>query len=75
MIYCIRFADVVADLAVRDYVEIDRSDIAVIFQNSSARRLYIRPPNQDGHVPEILVNDAFDAAGLIPPAWDVFWCD
>ena len=75
MIYCVRFSEVAGTLRQRGYVEVDRSDIAVVFENNSAHRVSIHPQNRDGHLPEILVNDAFDAAGLEPPAWDVFWCD
>ena len=38
-------------------------------------RFSIRQPSVDGHIPEILVNDASDAARLEPPPWNVFWCD
>ena len=62
-------------LAVHGYVEVDRSETAVVFQTESAKRVSLHPPNHAGHVPETLINDAFDVAGLTPPAWDVFWCD
>ena len=69
MIYCIRFEDVVAHL------QLGFRPAAATSESRIFRRLSIRGPNVDGDVPEILVNDAFDAAGLQPPAWDVFWCD
>ena len=35
----------------------------------------LRVPNVEGNVPEILVNGAFEAAGIDVPGWDAFWCD
>jgi hypothetical protein len=32
-------------------------------------------PNVNGDVPEALINDALDNAGLPVPSWRVFWCD
>lgn len=74
MIYCIRFEDVVAHLEQLGFRPAEATSESRIFRRSG-ERLSIRGPNVNGDVPEILVNDAFDAAGLQPPAWDVFWCD
>lgn len=74
MIYCVRDEDVVAHLASVGFHLIGRSPEGRAFLRGK-QRLSIRAPNQDGHLPEILVNDAFDVAGLTPPAWEVFWCD
>ena len=75
MIYCIRFDDVLSELEASGYTEAERTEATRIFVRRDGGRILFRVPNQDGHLPEILVNSAFDAAGLIPPKWDVFWCD
>lgn len=74
MIYCVRYEDVVTHLDSIGFRQTNQTAEGRTFRRG-IDRLSLRGPNQDGHVPEILVNDAFDAAGLTPPAWDVFWCD
>ena len=74
MIYCVRDEDVVAYILAEGFRQIGGSAEGRAFVKEDLR-LSVRAPNQDGHIPEILVNDAFDAAGLVPPTWDVFWCD
>ena len=75
MIHCVRFVDVVAFLERGGFAEAGRTEASCIFRHPDGRQVIVRRPNVDGHVPEILVDDAFDAAGLPPPRWDVFWCD
>lgn len=75
MIYCVRFLDVVSELAKLGFRDVGRTEASVIFARPDGRRAVIHAPNADGNLPEALVNDAFDAAGLIPPSWSVFWCD
>lgn len=75
MTYCVRFREVAEALASVSYRDVDRIEGVVIFEHPQGRRLYLHAPNENGDIPEMLVNDAFDAAGLDPPAWNVFWCD
>lgn len=74
MIYCVRFADVVATLLDLGFREVAHTDATVIFARDDGERVLVHAPNADGNVPESLVNDAFDVGGLSPPPWDVFWC-
>ena len=64
MIYCVRFGEVVEALERDGFIAGSHLLVAVG-----------RVPNLDGNLPEMLVNDAFEAAGLTSPRWDVFWCD
>ena len=74
MIYCVRDADILAHLETAGFTQIGETPEGRAFMRGS-EALTIRLPNLDGNIPEILVNDAFDAAGLTPPKWDVFWRD
>ena len=75
MIYCVRFSDVVDELAKHGFRETGRTGSTVIFDGPDPARLLLRAANTDGNLPEIIVNSAFDTAGVTPPKWDVFWCD
>lgn len=75
MIYCIRFAQLEAELARIGFVLVSRTEATLIYERADGRRFQTRAPNVSGAVPEAVANDAFDTAGLTPPAWDVFWCD
>ena len=57
------------------FQDADRTGSTIAFERPGSARLLLRMPNTDVNIPEILVHDAFDAAGLSPPKWDVFWCD
>ena len=75
MIYCVADEDVVTHLAGLGYeLAVEAQDFR-LFQGADGRRLTLRRPNVNGHLPEAIVNDAFDAARLDLPRWDVFWCD
>ena len=74
MIYCVAFRDVEAYLAALGYKPIDQTPNTVVFARG-LDVLTVRKPNLRGGVPEILINDAFDAADIPPPKWDLFWCD
>lgn len=74
MIYCVTYEQVEGHLLSIGFSEIDRGDLTIDFEREG-ELLVLRAPNVNGHVPEVLVNDAFDAAGIAPPQWDVFWCD
>jgi hypothetical protein len=74
VIYCVELADVVAHL--------ERQGFTEHFTSLEGRRLFVRGddpiylhPNHEGHCPEIHVNGQFEASGLVPPEWSVFWCD
>lgn len=75
MIYCVKFDDVVSHLRENDFREIGRTGDFVAFEREDRARLTLRPPNVNGDIPEILVNDAFETSGLRVPDWIVFWCD
>lgn len=75
MIYCVRFSEVVARLTERGFREVGRTETSILFGHPDGDRVVIHAPNLDGNIPEALVDDAFDSAGLIPPSWSVFWCD
>ena len=66
MIYCVRFADIVAHLNGLGFRLVDQTEATVAFA-LGPDRLVIRGPNVHGHLPEMVVNDAFDAAELTPP--------
>lgn len=74
MIYWVRFEDVSAHLEELGFTLVGTTEESRTFVRSD-RRISVRAPNVDGDLPEIFVNDAFDAAGLDPPCWNVFWCD
>ena len=75
MIYCVRFAEVVSFLDKLGFREIGRGEAFRAYELADGTRLTIRPPNADGNLPEILVNDALETSGVTPPTWSVFWCD
>jgi hypothetical protein len=74
MIYCVDFDEVERHLSRLGFRRAGRTERNSLFRRADDI-VIIHAPNVDGHVPEILVNDAFDAAGLPCPAWHVFWCD
>jgi hypothetical protein len=55
--------------------EIGRTKESLAFEAPDGRRIIIRRANENGHIPEIIVADAFDTAGVTMPKWHVFWCD
>lgn len=74
MIYCVRHAQGVAYLRELHFDLMGRTDEAELYA-AGDRVISIRRPNVNGDVPENLVADAFDAAGLPLPPWNVHWCD
>lgn len=66
MIWGYRFTEVEAHLEGLGYVRVRLVDGIVIFRSSDAI-FTLREPNQDGMLPETVVIDAFDNAGLPPP--------
>ncbi len=75
MIYCIAHGYILAYLGGLGFSEIGSTEEAISFEAPGGRRIVIRKANENGHIPEVLVADAFDTAGVPMPAWDVFWCD
>jgi hypothetical protein len=49
---------------------VSRVDHHIIFRNAAGGLFTIREP-EGGLLPELLVNDAFEAAQLAPPEWKV----
>lgn len=57
----------------------------VLFRSVASQEIWVRPgtgvvvavppPNVFGGIPEELLADAFDAAGVPPPKLPVGWCD
>ena len=74
MIYCVRYADVARHLERTGFRRIGSTEESEAYLRDGVL-LVVRKPNVNGDIPEALVNGAFDAAGLSPPTWDVFWCD
>ena len=74
MIYCVIHAIVLDHLRTLGFEIIGSTNEADVFARG-AEIVTIRKPNVNGHIPEILIEDAFDSAGLPPPSLDVFWCD
>ncbi len=76
MIYCVRFSDVERHLHELGFERVGQTEATIRFSaDGGARLITVRAPNVNGDVPESLINDAFDTAGLSQPRWDVFWCD
>lgn len=63
MIYCVTHADVLDHLRTRGFESIGRTDETDLFARG-AEVVSVRKPNVNGHVPEILIEGALDAAGL-----------
>ena len=74
MIYCVLYEDARRYLEGSGFRSFGAAEGAEVFVRNGDR-FSIRQPSVDGHIPEILVNDAFDAARLEPPPWNVFWFD
>ncbi|MGL4729305.1 MAG: hypothetical protein ACRCWO_11170 [Bosea sp. (in: a-proteobacteria)] len=68
-------AEIAADLEKRGFFqadsEVERHWLFIRGQDF----IFIRMPNTSGNIPEIHINNAYEAAGLVPPKWNVFWCD
>ena len=75
MIHCVAFVDVVAHLNAIGFREVGRVEFQLIFRGPRDELFTLREPNIAGYLPEILVNDAFDAARMEPPRWTVFFGD
>lgn len=74
MIYCVRFDDVVAHLTGLGFTAAGRTASTFLYQRGEDE-FTIRIPNQNGDLPEAIINDALDSAGLPVPRWTVHWCD
>ncbi len=74
MIHCVRFAEIESHLERLGFALVRRVGQNRYYAHGT-RVFTIREPNVDGNLPEIIANGAFDAAGLRPPDWRVFWCD
>ena len=74
MIYCVKFDEVVNHLRSQGFQRHKQIGETVIFVKDD-EDLTFHAPNVNGDVPEALVNDALDNAGLPVPSWTVFWCD
>lgn len=74
MIYCVRFADVEAHLEEFGYTFVEAGPLTRLYARGDDE-FTIRLPNVNGDLPEIVVDDAFQQAGLTVPRWDVHWCD
>lgn len=75
MIYCVRFDEIDRHLTSAGFREIGRGSAFRSYQGPDGRTFIIRPPNVHGYLPEAIVDVAFDAAGLEPPKWSLFWGD
>lgn len=74
MIWGVSFALVEEHLAGLGYRRV-RSVMGTILFIKGSEVFTIREPNVNGSLPENLVNDAFDTAGLDVPDWPVGWVD
>ena len=74
MIYCVRLKDVLEHLRGQGFEFQEQVGETAIFLRGD-ENLTVHAPNVNGDVPEALVNDALDNAGLPVPSWRVFWCD
>ena len=66
MIWGYAFSEIEAHLSTLGFAEVRRVAGTVIFRKDRDI-VPIREPNVDGLLPETIVLDAFDAAGLPPP--------
>jgi hypothetical protein len=70
VVWCVAFKEIEAYLNSLGYFEASRVDHHIIFRNAAGGLFTIREP-EGGLLPELLVNDAFEAAQLAPPEWKV----
>lgn len=74
MIYCVRFAEVEHFLASAGWRRLGETERSVVFRKGEPIAV-VPKPNVFGDLPETLVMEAFREAGIVPPQFDVFWCD
>jgi hypothetical protein len=75
VIYCVRFSEVVDYLSSIGFRLVTIIEGQVIFRGVNNELAIIREPNVFEYLPESIVNDAFYAAHLNPPQWNVFFGD
>lgn len=75
MIYCVRGEDLHSWLRDHGFDMVGSSPPFDVWQNAAGEQVVLRQPNHRGLIPEMLVDSAFDAAGMSPPKLDVQWCD
>ena len=74
MIYCVKFDLIAAHLSDLEFRFVEQTGYTLQYERGD-ELFTIRAWNENGDLPEIIVNDAFDAAGLPVPQWTVHWCD
>lgn len=74
MIYCVAFSDVDHHLRSLGLSYVETRDGICIYEKGD-EDFAIREPNVNGDLPEMIVNDALNGAGLPVPSWTVRWCD
>lgn len=74
MIYCVRFRALEEHLYRLGFALFRATSITRVYRRG-AEAFTIRAPNVNGDLPEIIVDEALNGAGLPVPAWDVHWCD
>jgi hypothetical protein len=70
VVWCVAFGEIEAYLKSLGYFEVGRVEHHVIFRSAAGSLFTIRAP-EGGLLPELLVNDAFEAAQLAPREWKV----
>jgi hypothetical protein len=72
LIYCVWFREVEAHLAGLGFERIGETAETVVFVRGETDLVTLRRVER---LPETLMNNAFDRAGLDPPDLQTFWCD
>ena len=76
MIYCVEGDDLRRWFVANGFRPSGGDAISEIWVRPSTRTILVVPaPNVLGRVPENLLADAFDTAGVPPPKLPVTWCD
>lgn len=74
MIYCIQFNDFASHVIRLGYRLKLVTEQHSIYENANGDIVMVEGANGQT-LPEMLANNALDAAELPVPMWDVFWCD
>jgi hypothetical protein len=76
LIYCVEGDDLRRWFLANGFRQSDGDAISEVWVRPSTGTILVVPaPNVLGRVPENLLADAFDAAGVPPPKLPVAWCD
>ena len=74
MIACVAFVDVEAELHRLGFRRWGQTQTHYAYR-SNGEFVFVKMPNVHGYLPESVVNEAFTAAELPLPDWNVFWGD